>query len=496
MSISQALKSKINLLILLWSVLAIWVLGTPFGGVADEPQYLRNGIYYTLSSLTKGEPTIPAATANNIDQSACFAFRPEISAQCKIESNQIGMISAEPPKLLYSYPQPWFWLTSWPAILIDGEFGPLFARIFAGILSMTAISIGILFWKRDTRLLWLATILALNPLSMSVIAGYNPNSMEIAGSLSLALMLFGKKSTLKFNRDNLLLILCLLIVTLLTSSAKPMSGTFVLFAIFLYFINEKWGGTKGSDADKLKTKESNVLTELPALIFLCMAASINSLILSLGSFGAASDATQNFPLYRQYWASTVRFLGLSDKYALEYAGIFGWRDTGPAPWMQILWIAFFISCMKIIFSKQEINIKKYLFCLWATIFIVLPLIQTLLLAHTASVGLQTRYLAGYFCTIAVYSALLAKNINTKFLTIHIRIFILILLFNQIWVLTRFSVGLRKGYIPNLENLLSGNFWLPYFGVIYLILVFFLFYKALNPKSRFLDDHSLFANTSR
>jgi Predicted membrane protein (DUF2142) len=477
-------------------MLAIWVLGTPFGGVADEPQYLRNGIYYTLSSLTKGELTIPAATANNIDQSACFAFRPEISAQCKVESNQTGMVTAEPPKLLYSYPQPWFWLTSWPAILIDGEFGPLFARIFAGILSMTAISIGILFWKRDTKLLWLATILALNPLSMSVIAGYNPNSMEIAGSLSLALMLFGKKSTLKFSRNNLPLILCLLIVTLLTSSAKPMSGTFVLFAIFLYFINEKWVGTKAMGADKLSNKQSNVLTELPILIFLSITAFINSVILSLGSFGAASDATQSYPLYRQYWASAVRFLGISDRYALEYAGMFGWRDTGPAPWMQVFWIAFFISCMAIIFSKQEIYLKKYLFFLWGTIFVILPLIQTLLLAHTANVGLQTRYLAGYFCIIAVYSSLLAKDINAKFLNLLIRTFILILLFNQIWVLVRFSIGLRNGYIPNLENLSSGNFWLPYYGVIYLILVFFLFYKALNPKSRFLDDRSLFANTPR
>jgi hypothetical protein len=477
-------------------MLAIWVLGTPFGGVADEPQYLRNGIYYTLSSFTKGELTIPAATASNIDQSACFAFRPEISAQCKTVSNQIGMVTAEPPKLLYSYPQPWFWLTSWPAILIDGEYGPLFARIFAGIISMTTISIGILFWKRDTKLLWLATILAVNPLSMSVIAGYNPNSMEIAGSLSLALMLFGKKSTLKFSRNNLSLILCLLIVTLLTSSAKPMSGTFVLFAIFLYFINEKWVGTKELGADKLRTKQSNILTELPTLIFLCLTAFINSVILSLGSFGAASDATQNFPLYRQYWASTVRFLGLSDKYALEYAGFFGWRDTGPAPWMQILWIAFFISCMIIIFSKQEMYLKRYLFSLWITIFVVFPLVQTLLLAHTASVGFQTRYLAGYFCIIAVYSSLLARDIDAKFLTILIRSFILILLLNQIWVLARFSIGLRKGYIPNLDNLISGNFWLPYFGIIYLILVLLLFYKALSPKSRFLDEGTLMFKSLR
>ena len=477
-------------------MLAIWVLGTPFGGVADEPQYLRNGIYYTLSSLTKSEPTIPAVTASSIDSSACFAFHPEVSAQCKKVSNLIGLVSAVPPKLLYSYPQPWFWLTSWPAILIDGEHGPLFARIIAGVLSMTSISIGILFWKRDTKLLWLATILALNPLSMSIIAGYNPNSMEIAGSLSLALILFGKRSTLKFSRSNLPLVLSLLILTLLTSSAKPMSGTFVLFALFLYLVNEIWIGTKGSDPDKFKVKKSNFLTELPVVVFLGLVSFVTSVILSLRSFGAASDATQNFPLYRQYGASAVRFLGLSDKYALEYAGIFGWRDTGPAPWMQILWVAFFISCIILIFSKQAIYIKRYIFILWTTVFLILPLVQTLLLAHTASVGLQTRYLAGYFCIVAVYSALLAKDINAKFLTLLVRAFILILLSNQIWVLTRFSIGLRKGYIPNLENLLSGNFWLPYYGIIYLVLVLLLLYKALSPKSRFLDERISTVNSLR
>ncbi len=475
---------------------AIWVLGTPFGGVADEPQYLRNGIYYTLSSLTNSEPTIPASIARNIDTSDCFAFNSEITANCQKVSHLSGRVTAEPPKFLYSYPQPWFWLTSWPAIITDSEYGPLFARIFAGMLSMTAISIGIILWKRDTKLLWLATILALNPLSMSVVAGYNPNSMEIAGSLSIALILFGKKSTLTFSRKNISLITLLLTITLLTSSAKPMSGTFVLFALFLYLVDKKWFSIKKLSIDESKAQPSNVLTELPMLFFIGMLAFVNSLIVSLGSFGAASNATQNFPLYRQYRASAVRFLGLSDKYALEYAGIFGWRDTGPAPWMQILWIAFFISCIIIIFSKQEINFKRYLFFLWTAIFIFLPLIQTLLLAHTASVGLQTRYLAGYFCIAAVYSSMRVKQIKVKILDMLIRIFILMLLLNQIWVLARFSIGLRKAYIPNLSNLIGGNYWHPYFEIIYLILVLFLFYSALNLKARFLEEHIPENNSAR
>jgi hypothetical protein len=479
-------NTKIKLLVLLWSMLAIWTLGTPFGGVADEPQYLRNGIHYTLTSLNSSQTTIPAASANNIDFAACFAFHPEISALCQAPSKALGLVPSEPPKFLFSYPQPWFWLTSWPAILIQGENGPLFARLVAGMLSMGAISIGILLWKRDTKLLWMATIMAVNPLSISILAGYNPNSMEIAGSLSIALMLFGKASPLVLKRENFPLIISLLVVSLLTASAKPMSGTFVLFALILYFIHEMWISPKKINADKKQVNQPMNFTEIPMLVFIGGISIALSIYLSIGAFGVASEATQNSPLYRQYWASTLRFLGLSHNYALEYAGLFGWRDTTPAPWMQIFWILLFAACIVFIFLKQEIFLQRYLFLLWTVVFLLLPLMQTLLLAGTANVGLQTRYLAGYFCIVAVYSATLTKQINSPTLNRMIRGFVLLLLVNQLWVFVRFAIGLPGGYIPDLSNLLNGNFWRPYFEGAYFLIVLSLVFVVLNPRSNFLE----------
>jgi len=166
----------------------------------------------------------------------------------------------------------------------------------------------------------------------------------------------------------------------------------------------------------------------------------------------------------------------SESYFFEYAGIFGWRDTGTAPWTLLTWAL--TSSAMIYFALKSVgkSEKRTLVYLWLGIALFFPLLETLLLAINFNVGLQTRYLAGLFAFVAIYTVTLIKD---KFLTrfkLIVIILVAINLLNLAWNYFRYSMGITKMYSWEsfYFGIIDSNSWQP----TYLILGVFVFASVM------------------
>lgn len=429
-------------------------MATPFAGMPDEPAYLHYGIN-SIENIIGDPDTLKESTSFNLQNSACFAFHPEISANCQHFKNSGGAISAKSP--LARYPKPWFYLTAWPALIFGGELGLLLAKLLAALLSMLVIFIGIKYWKRDKTSLPLLLFFALPPLSIQMLGSYNPNGFEIAGATAIGLMLFGRN--FPDNPHSKTWWIWLTSISLLTATAKPMSGILVFATYALYFIYYFIEKITRNKFGKLSKKDF----EFKNTIRFAIIAFFSMVISYLLTIPSIHDSDKNvLPSNDSKFGILFKFISNSENYFREYAGLYGWRDIGPAPWSLVIWI----SLMAIILNKAFSNAHKVSQLImggtWAFVLVVAPAVQSVALAEKYNVGLQTRYLSPYFAVAGIATWFVLQK-SYKSLKSLIPFLIILNLVNFLWVYLRFAIGYPTFLQPPsnaLAVLSDHNNWRP------------------------------------
>ena len=252
-------------------------------------------------------------------------------------------------------------------------------------------------------------------------------------------MLLGRKEAPKEFKQNWKWWLSFTLIIIFASSAKPLSGLFVLLIVLIYFIIEN------SDLPFKKfTGFASLLQKNLTLIVSASLATVSTLILSLDSLRKAKTVSSNNPTPDLIQASW-NFLLKSESYFVEYAGIFGWRDTGTAPWTLLTWMLTSFVVIYFAFKSVEKKEKSILIFLWMGITLLFPLVESLLLTINFNVGLQTRYLAGLFGFVAIYTVTLIKDELLARVNIIVVILVAINLLNLAWNYFRYSMGITKMY---------------------------------------------------
>jgi hypothetical protein len=440
----EYLKKYIALIIVL--LISLWNFGTPFGSVADENIYLHNGIYYVQKTIG-AETLIPNQTLSAINNSACFAFNPEISAKCQDQIYEEKLVDSKPQGInLLHYPKIWFLATAWPSVLIQGDLGIIMSRVLASLICLLPILLGIYFWKKSLQRLFLALMFSLTPLATSFMGGYNPNSLEIASSVGIALFLFGSKD-LNWTKTKLFLFG---VTVMLGSIPKPWSGVWPTSIVFGYLLMEI--------VLKKKVVPSSFLWKLVGIVTIGLLTSTY-----LSRAAMATNATDFISVNLNVFQVTGRFLVNSYNYFAEYAGFFGWRDTHPAPWMEQVWLITLFLLVSKGFLHLDRRKKLGLFGLWSFSIILIPLLQFNFLIKFAAMGLQTRYVMPFFVlAIFVTTSLLHTKI-TNFVVIAPAILVVMNIVDYLWVLVRFGVGIPSDsfhFQERISQIQSGNYWFP------------------------------------
>ena len=440
----EHLKKFIALTIVL--LISLWNFGTPFGSVADENIYLHNGIYYVQKTIG-AETLIPNQTLSAINNSACFAFNPAISAKCQDQIYGEKLVDSKPQGInLLHYPKIWFLATAWPSVLIQGDLGIILSRLLASLMCLLPILLGIYFWKKSLQRLFLVLMFSLTPLATSFMGGYNPNSLEIASSVGIALFLFGSKD-LDWTKTKWFLFG---VTVMLGSIPKPWSGVWPISIVFGYLLMEI--------ALKKKVVPSNFLWKSVGIVTFGLLTSSY-----LSKAAMANNATDFRIVNLNVFQVTGGFLVNSYNYFSEYAGFFGWHDTHPAPWMEQVWLI----TLSLLVSKGFLHLDRRkqlgLFGLWSFSIILLPLVAYNFLVKFAAMGLQTRYVMPFFVlAIFVTSSLLHTKI-TNFVVIAPAILVVMNIVDYLWVLVRFAVGIPSDgfhFQERISQIQAGNYWFP------------------------------------
>jgi Predicted membrane protein (DUF2142) len=448
---------KIWILLALWSSITLWSSGHPFGGSADEPQYLQYGIEITASSVDGNVDNVAIAELLN---TSCFKFEPSISALCQkdfdpsqVDSQREILVS------LGNYPKPWFYLTSFPAYLDQGMKGFDQSKILAGQFAFFVIAIPILLWRKSKEVLIGIMAFSVPTLSLHMFGAYNSNGMEIAASVGAVLLLLNLDETQSASNYKYKWWITFITIMFLGSTAKPMSGAllFTIVALIILVFRLQRFTTYKDLLSVIKMKTHEVLVLVCALVFFAV-----SYILTIPSVDVGEQvfgSTQRQSDVRIF----LTHLFNADKLFLEFAGFFGWRDTYPAPFGVTLWIAS-LTLLLFFYFKNNIKINKLLGVVFlVTIIYVAPIVMGIALARKYDVGIQMRYLGGLYAAIFALFVFFARNVSASKWIIFYRLNLFLYLVNFCWVYVRFAVGLSPGKGNGKEALLSllrGESWVP------------------------------------
>jgi hypothetical protein len=448
-------KIKIWLVSVFFSIGLVWTLPIPFGGSPDEPTYLEYGLFQT--QVITGD-TVNKSTYMNITNSSCFAFKIDIPATCqKFEVGTEVMRLSD--TALINYPKPWFYLTSWPALFLTGELALTATKFLSFLLSFSMLLIPIYYWKNDVRKLLISAAFGVTPLALSMIGAYNPNNLEIFSSIGIALMLFGKNAHQKRQNEGRSYWAWLFIMVFLASTAKPLSGAFV-FSIFILY------GLYLFRTRKIEMRLPKLAFEKNELKILGGIGILSLPITLLFSWPAISQA-DTIPVGQakvNNLYTLLNFLIRSYEYFIEHAGLFGWRDLAPAPWMLLVWLILIFQ----IFNKLAKEISRIdraiLTGLWLIVIFIAPAFQSILLAHQYNVGLQTRYLSGLFGAVSMYTVAFLGETSLRFAINTIKLWAALALINGAWLFIRHSFGITPALTSGpriiLDQISNSTNWVP------------------------------------
>ena len=393
--------SLIPITLVVCSIVLAWLFLTPFGSVPDEFSYAHYGVYNTNNILhilpSNPKYHLTGYQVFNIIERPCFAFDPNANGSCQ-KFPEVKLLANNYPSLS-NYPTPWFYLTSWPLLYVNGALGYYSVRFLASILNLGLLAWGILLWRRKKSTLVWTLGFAISPLLIQMICSYNPNGFEISTALALNLLLYGESPTKsKFERTRFSGII---ISSLGLSIAKPLSGIYVFLSVVTYIILKtypKWNLTINSkeNQDYKTNKKINGIGLKTLYLFLwalsCIAISLTVSIPSLVAVKKLnkSSSLSSVDLFLQ-------FLHHSASWLLEFAGLFGWRDTRTPPVLAIFWCLFILASIALVFlfslKRDLILIQLAILILLAFIYPGLVYVQ---LGHNFNFGYQSRYVGAAF----------------------------------------------------------------------------------------------------
>ena len=448
-------KIKIWLVSVMFGIGLVWTLPIPFGGSPDEPTYLEYGLFQT--QVMTGD-TVNKSTYMNITNSSCFAFKIDIPANC--QKFEVGtQVMHLTDTALINYPKPWFYLTSWPALFLTGEVALIATKFLSFLLSFSMLLIPIYYWKNDVRKLLISIAFGVTPLALSMIGAYNPNNLEIFSSIGIALMLFGKKTQQKNQNESRSYWAWLFIMVFLASTAKPLSGAFIfsifaLYGLYLFRIKKINGQLPESAFEKseLKILGGIGILSLPITLLFSWPAISQADTIPVGQAKVNN-------LY-----TLLNFLIRSYDYFIEHAGLFGWRDLAPAPWMLLVWLILTFQIFNKLAKETSRIDGAILTGLWLIIIFIAPAFQSILLAHQYNVGLQTRYLSGLFGAVAIYTVAFLGDTSLRFAINTIKFWAALALINGAWFFIRHSFGITPALTSGpgiiIEQIKNSTNWVP------------------------------------
>lgn len=459
---------------LLLSILAAcWAIATPIGASPDEPAHLIKaaatvrGELLGVNSRDGQVMRVPEYIAFSKIQT-CYAFKPNTSAKC------MSPVPGDPDQLVLApttaglYNPVYYALVGWPSLLSSDSSGIYWMRIVSGVMTslMLALAFALLAVWRRPILPTLGLILAITPMVLFLNSSVNPNSLEIAATLTTFV---GVLTVLKEPKPDRLAghSLIVFVAAALAANMRGLSLLWLAVAILVPFTLVEWERIT-SLLKKSPVQLAIAGTAAAVIAAALWLATTNSLGVGLPTSQASDGAGIHAPPITGFtWNLLSTF-----EYAQGMIGIFGWLDT-PAPLLvYFIWSALAGGLLLAGFIMLRGRQLTFVGVLTAALLLLPPILQALYVTNGGIIW-QGRYILPIFVCVVVAAASVISD------QLHLdkpRAMRLVALVLALWLvaqfasfataLRRYAVGLDIGWAG-----LTHPQWSPPGGVLLSLSVF-------------------------
>ncbi|HEX2785077.1 MAG TPA: DUF2142 domain-containing protein, partial [Ilumatobacteraceae bacterium] len=370
-----------TLAVALTILVCTWVFGVPRYGAPDELAHTTKA-YGTVHGETIGSPVADSSPlTRNFDvpaglisaDPACFAFYPEVTASCAVAVND-----AHPVQYATSaatYPPEYYAVVGGIARLLGTDQSVASYRLISALIGTLLLTLALTLMRRAGGRKAALALVALNPMTLFIVASTNPASTELAGSLLLwayvAVLLTGERVA---GRRQLLLASTIAAVIVLV---RPVALPWVAIALAGYLLLER----RPYAADRRSTTRLFAVCSIPLVV--AVAAS------SAWSRYAGVGLTDDKYLVTDSTVAIFRAgIGRTSELFEQAFGWLGWLDTElPTP-AYALWIVCLVLIGVIVAFSTDRRIQLTLVAI-GLIWVLYPAIYVTL-AKTPMVW-QGRY---------------------------------------------------------------------------------------------------------
>ncbi len=369
-----------TLAVAITALLCTWVFGVPRYGAPDEVAHTTKA-YGTAHGETIGSP-VPEASpliryfdipAGLITGDPCFAFHSDVNASCAVAINDPRMIQYA--TTAGTYPPAYYAVVGGVTRVFGTGQSVLSYRLISALIGAVLLTLALWLMRRAGGRKAALVLIALNPMTIFIVASTNPASTELAGTLLLwayvAVLLTG--ATVAGRRQLMLASTIAAVIVVV----RPVALPWVAIALGSFLLLER----RPFAAERRASSRLLLSSSAPLVVAIAVSAA--------WSRYAGVGLTDDKYVVTDSSVAMFRFgLGRTAELFQQAFGWLGWLDTAlPTP-TYALWIVCLVLIAALVAFAAERRVKLTLAAIGA-IWVFYPAIYVVL-AKTPQVW-QGRY---------------------------------------------------------------------------------------------------------
>lgn len=445
-------------------------MATPIGASPDEPAHLIKaasvvrGQFIGEGSGAQGETVqVPQYIAFTHAQT-CYAFEPDTSAECMLQvpGDASELVSATTTAGLYN--PAYYLLVGWPSLVAQDSGGIYGMRVISGIIVSLLLALAfalITTWPRST-IPMIGLIVAVTPMFLFLNGSVNPNSVEIAATLTafVGVLTVVRKPDARHLSSQAVVIFA---AAALAANMRGLSLLWLVVALLTPLLLLDLNRIRSLLAKRpvQVTMTGIALAAVAAAGWLFATSSLDAAFDDVGSDAKAPGAGTS-PFLGFIWTLFSTF-----HYAQGVVGVFGWLDTPAPQFVFFTWSLLAGGLLMLAFVL--LRGRQFLVTATLTTAVILlpPLLQGIYIT-SGGVIWQGRYILPLFACLMVAAAsglsdriALSNTVKTRLLVIVLGLWAVGQFQSFATALRRYAVGLDHGWLSLLQPQWQppGGIWL-------------------------------------
>lgn len=322
---------------------------------------------------------VPRAYADLDALPVCFAFRPEVTADCAPPVADTPGPETPGASTVGTYAPPWYALVGWPTLVFEPWGALLAARVLGAVLFSLLMGMAAASAWRVGASRWglVGLLLAMPPVAVHLAGGINPSGTEIGAAVALwaasAELLLAPRHRAAVGRW--------VVAAVLLAVARPLGPVLVVgVTLATALVLDRSQGRLPDVAGDTRVRRA-----VAGVVVVVVAALAWSL--ARGTLAAFSG----FPEPGLGALGTLRrSIGLVPERLTEMVGVLGWADVTLPRVLVAAWLAAVVVLLVVAMRRADRRARAWLAVL-AGIVLLLPIVADLRSAATIGFVWQGRY---------------------------------------------------------------------------------------------------------